>query len=64
LHGFAQNGQVPILNMPSVFPEVHHNSITPGQVNQRGCHHGVGIMSSTSLAKCRHMVDIDAELCQ
>ena len=33
LHGFTQNGQIPILNMPPVLPEVHDNAIGPGKVN-------------------------------
>ena len=61
LNGFAQNGQVTILNMPPVFPEVDDNSIRPGDMNQRGCDNGIRFMPPTSLAERGDMIDFDVD---
>jgi hypothetical protein len=54
-------GQIPVLNVPTIFPKMTDDGITAGLLSNRCCPQGTGGLSRSGLAKGRHMVHIDSQ---
>ena len=58
---FPQHGEIAVLNMPAVFPQMHHQPIGAGQFDENRGGQGIRIGAAARLPQCRHMIDIDTQ---
>jgi len=58
----SQPLHIMILDVPSIFAQVHRDPVGTSELRLDGCGHGVGLEGSARLPDGRHMVDIHAEI--
>jgi hypothetical protein len=52
---------IPVLNVATVFPQVHGNAVGPGQFRQHRCRHRIGFYGMTGLAQGGNVVNVDSQ---
>jgi hypothetical protein len=60
-HDFPQHGEVAVLNMSAVFPQMHDQAIGAGQLDQNRGGQGIGISPATRLPECCYVIDIHTQ---
>ena len=58
---FAQEPEIPVLDVPAVFAQMDNQSICPGQFDEDGRSKRVWVIPSPCLPQRRDMIDIDAK---
>jgi hypothetical protein len=60
-HDFIDRSQVRILNVPTIFPEVHRNTIGTSLLCHHNCVGRPWVTGTSGLPQSGDMIDIDTE---
>ena len=55
-----QHAEIALLNVPTIFAQMHRDGIGPAQLGKRRRPNRIGLVRLASLTDRRHVVDVDA----